>query len=241
MKKVFKIKVITIFPESFLGILNIGVIGKALKKKIWSLEIINPREFSKGKHKSVDDTTAGGGPGMILKSDIVGKAINKAYRNIKDRNKIPLLYLSPKGKPLTQNKIDQLSKKDGMIIICGRYEGIDQRILEYYKVDEYSIGDFILAGGEIAAQAVIESTVRLLPGTLGHKDSVKDESFTNNLLEYPQYTRPKIWNNLKIPDVLLSGDHKKIAIWRRYMAEKLTKRLRPDLWKNYKKNKTIDK
>ena len=178
---------------------------------------------------------------MILKSDIVGKAINKAYRNIKDRNKIPLLYLSPKGKPLTQNKIDQLSKKDGMIIICGRYEGIDQRILEYYKVDEYSIGDFILAGGEIAAQAVIESTVRLLPGTLGHKDSVKDESFTKNLLEYPQYTRPKIWNNLKIPDVLLSGDHKKIAIWRRYMAEKLTKRLRPDLWKKYKKNKTIDK
>ena len=241
MKKVFKIKVITIFPESFLGILKIGVIGKALKKKIWSLEIINPREFSKGKHKSVDDTTAGGGPGMILKSDIVGKAINKAYRNIKDRNKIPLLYLSPKGKPLTQNKIDQLSKKDGMIIICGRYEGIDQRILEYYKVDEYSIGDFILAGGEIAAQAVIESTVRLLPGTLGHKDSVKDESFTKNLLEYPQYTRPKIWNNLKIPDVLLSGDHKKIAIWRRYMAEKLTKRLRPDLWKKYKKNKTIDK
>jgi len=241
MKKVFKIKVITIFPESFLGILKIGVIGKALKKKIWSLETINPREFSKGKHKSVDDTTAGGGPGMILKSDIVGKAINKAYRNIKDRNKIPLLYLSPKGKPLTQNKIDQLSKKDGMIIICGRYEGIDQRILEYYKVDEYSIGDFILAGGEIAAQAVIESTVRLLPGTLGHKDSVKDESFTKNLLEYPQYTRPKIWNNLKIPDVLLSGDHKKIAIWRRYMAEKLTKRLRPDLWKKYKKNKTIDK
>ena len=178
---------------------------------------------------------------MILKSDIIGKAINNAYKNIKDRKKTPLIYLSPRGKPLTQNKINQLSKKDGLIILCGRYEGIDQRISDYYKVDEYSIGDFILAGGEIAAQALIESTVRLLPGTLGHKDSSKEESFNNYLLEFPQYTRPKVWNSLTIPEVLLSGDHKKIALWRKEMAEKLTKKIRPDLWKKYKKNKTIKK
>jgi len=241
MKKNFKVKVITIFPESFPGILKIGVIGKALKNKIWSLKTINPRDFSKGVHKSVDDTTAGGGPGMILKADIVGKAINSAYKNVKDRKKIPLIYLSPRGKPLTQNKINQLSKKDGMILLCGRYEGIDERISEHYKVDEYSIGDFILAGGEIAAQALIESTVRLLSGTLGHKDSSKEESFNSYLLEFPQYTRPKVWNNLEIPEVLLSGDHKKIAFWRKDMAEKLTKKIRPDLWKKYKKNKTIKK
>ena len=241
MKKNFKVKVITIFPDAFLGILKIGVIGKALKNKIWSLKMINPRDFSKGVHKSVDDTTAGGGPGMILKSDILGKAINNAYKNIKDRKKFPLIYLTPRGKQLTQNKISQLSKKDGMIILCGRYEGIDQRVSDYYKIEEYSIGDFILAGGEIAAQALIESTVRLLPGTLGHKNSSIEESFNNDLLEFPQYTRPKIWNNLEIPKVLTSGDHKKIAFWRKDMAEKLTKKIRPDLWKKYKKNKTIKK
>ena len=241
MKKNFKIKVITIFPESFPGILKIGVIGKALKNKIWSLKTINLRDFSKGIHKSVDDTTAGGGPGMILKSDIIGKAINSAYKNIKDREKTPLIYLTPRGKPLTQNKIIQLSKKEGMILLCGRYEGIDERISEHYKVDEYSIGDFVLAGGEIAAQALIESTVRLLPGTLGHKDSSKEDSFNNYLLEFPQYTRPKVWNSLAIPKVFLSGDHKKIARWRKGMAEKLTKKIRPDLWKKYKKNKTIKK
>jgi len=241
MKKNFKVKVITIFPESFPGILKIGVIGKALKNKIWSLKIINLREFSKGIHKSVDDTTAGGGPGMILKSDIIGKAINSAYKNVKDRKKTPLIYLTPRGMPLTQNKIIQLAKRDGMILLCGRYEGIDERISEYYKVDEYSIGDFVLAGGEVAAQALIESTVRLLPGTLGHKDSSKEDSFNNHLLEFPQYTRPKVWNSLEIPKVLLSGDHKKIALWRKDMAEKLTKKIRPDLWKKYKKNKTIKK
>ena len=241
MKKIFKVKVISLFPEAFPGVLNIGIIGKALKKKIWSLKVINPRNFSKGIHKSVDDTTAGGGPGMILKADIVGKAINYSFRNIRNRKNTPLIYLSPRGKPLTQKKITQWSKKDGLIIICGRYEGIDQRVSEFYKIEEYSIGDFILAGGEIASQTVIESIVRLLPGTLGHKDSSKDESFNNGLLEFPQYTRPKVWNNLEIPEVLQSGNHKKIFIWRRQMAEEITKKVRPDLWKNYKKSKTTKK
>ena len=241
MKKIFKVKVISLFPEAFPGVLNIGIIGKALKKKIWSLKVINPRNFSKGVHKSVDDTTAGGGPGMILKADIVGKAINYSFSNIGNRKNTPLIYLSPRGKPLTQKKITQWSKKDGLIIICGRYEGIDQRVSEFYKIEEYSIGDFILAGGEIASQTVIESIVRLLPGTLGHKDSSKDESFNNGLLEFPQYTRPKVWNNLEIPEVLQSGNHKKISIWRRQMAEEITKKVRPDLWKNYKKSKTTKK
>ena len=241
MKNIFKVKVISLFPEAFPGVLNIGIIGKALKKKIWSLKVINPRNFSKGVHKSVDDTTAGGGPGMILKADIVGKAINYSLRNIRNRKNTPLIYLSPRGKPLTQKKITQWSKKDGLIIICGRYEGIDQRVSEFYKMEEYSIGDFILAGGEIASQTVIESIVRLLPGTLGHKDSSKDESFNNGLLEFPQYTRPKVWNNLEIPEVLQSGNHKKIFIWRRQMAEEITKKVRPDLWKNYKKSKTTKK
>ena len=241
MKNIFKVKVISLFPEAFPGVLNIGIIGKALKKKIWSLKVINPRNFSKGVHKSVDDTTAGGGPGMILKADIVGKAINYSLRNIRNRKNTPLIYLSPRGKPLTQKKITQWSKKDGLIIICGRYEGIDQRVSEFYKIEEYSIGDFILAGGEIASQTVIESIVRLLPGTLGHKDSSKDESFNNGLLEFPQYTRPKVWNNLEIPEVLQSGNHKKIFIWRRQMAEEITKKVRPDLWKNYKKSKTTKK
>ena len=241
MKNIFKVKVISLFPEAFPGVLNIGIIGKALKKKIWSLKVINPRNFSKGVHKSVDDTTAGGGPGMILKADIVGKAINYSFRNIRNRKNTPLIYLSPRGKPLTQKKITQWSKKDGLIIICGRYEGIDQRVSEFYKMEEYSIGDFILAGGEIASQTVIESIIRLLPGTLGHKDSSKDESFNNGLLEFPQYTRPKVWNNLEIPEVLQSGNHKKIFIWRRQMAEEITKKVRPDLWKNYKKSKTTKK
>ena len=241
MKNIFKVKVISLFPEAFPGVLNIGIIGKALKKKIWSLKVINPRNFSKGVHKSVDDTTAGGGPGMILKADIVGKAINYSLRNIRNRKNTPLIYLTPRGNTLTQKKITQWSKKDGLIIICGRYEGIDQRVSEFYKMEEYSIGDFILAGGEIASQTVIESIVRLLPGTLGHKDSSKDESFNNGLLEFPQYTRPKVWNNLEIPEVLQSGNHKKIFIWRRQMAEEITKKVRPDLWKNYKKSKTTKK
>jgi len=167
MKKIFKVKVITLFPETFPGVLDIGVIGRALKKKIWSLKTINPRNYTKDNHKSVDDTTSGGGPGMILKADILGKAIDVSLKGIKSKQKIALINLTPRGKPLSQKEIKKFSKKEELIILCGRYEGVDQRVLDFYKFQEYSLGDYVLAGGEVAAQTVIEATVRLLPGTLG--------------------------------------------------------------------------
>jgi len=235
----YKVKVITLFPEIFPGVLGIGNIGRSLKNKIWSLKTINPRKFAKGIHKSVDGTTAGGGPGMILKPEMLSKAISESYKGIKNKSDYPLLYLSPRGKRISQKQVQNFSKKKGVIMICGRYEGIDQRVLDYHNIEEVSIGDFILAGGEVASQAVIESIIRLLPGTLGDDSSKDLESFSNSLLEYPQYTRPKKWKNIEIPEVLLSGHHKKITKWRLEMAEKITKKNRPDLWKNYKKNKTL--
>ena len=241
MKKVFKIKIISLFPESFPGVLGIGVIGRALKNKIWSLVIFNPRDHAKGIHKSVDDTTAGGGPGMILKPDIIGKSVVEAIKGIKFKNKYSFINLTPSGKPLDQKMIKNFSKKDGLVILCGRYEGIDQRVSDYYNFEEYSLGDFILAGGEVAAQSLIEATVRLLPGTLGAKESLQEESFTKGLLEFPQYTRPRAWKSLNIPNELQSGNHQLIADWRLDKSLKLTKKNRPDLWKKYKKSKTIKK
>ena len=238
---IYKVKVVTLFPEIFPGVLGIGNIGRALKNKLWSLKVVNPRKFAKGVHKSVDGTTAGGGPGMILKSEMLSKSILESYKGIKNKSDYPLLYLSPRGKSISQKMIEKLSKKKGVVLICGRYEGVDQRVLDYHNVEEVSIGDFILAGGEVASQAVIESIVRLIPGTLGDDSSKELESFSNDLLEYPQYTSPKKWKNLEIPQVLLSGHHKKIDKWRLEMAEKTTKKNRPDLWKNYKKNKTLSK
>ena len=230
--------VITLFPDLVKDSFNYGVTGRALTSQKILLNTLNPRDFSKGVHKSVDDTTAGGGPGMILKSDILGKAINNAYKNIKDRKKFPLIYLTPRGKQLTQNKISQLSKKDGMILLCGRYEGIDQRVSDYYKIEEYSIGDFILSGGETASFVFIDTVVRLLPGVLGNDNSAKEESFEDYLLEYPQYTKPQNWEGKSPPEVLLSGDHAKIKDWRLSKSEAITRRQRPDLWKKYlnKKN-----
>jgi|TARA_B110000114_G_scaffold123768_1_gene129647 tRNA (guanine37-N1)-methyltransferase len=239
MKKIFKAKVITLFPENFPGILGIGVIGKALKNKLWKLEVIDIRKFGKGNHKKVDDTTAGGGPGMILKADVLGQAIDKSLKGVKDLDKTPIVYLSPRGKSLTQNKVKKISKGDGIILLCGRYEGVDQRVLDKYKIEEISLGDFILAGGEIAAQAVLEATIRLIPGVLGDSDSLDNESFKSDLLEFPQYTRPRSWKNIEIPDVLNSGNHKNIDIWRKDMSKKLTKKIRPDLWEKYKKKQDI--
>jgi tRNA (guanine37-N1)-methyltransferase len=210
MKKIFNTKVITLFPENFPGILGIGVIGKALKNKLWKLEVIDIRKFGKGNHKKVDDTTAGGGPGMILKADVLGLAIDKSLKGVKDLDKTPIVYLSPRGKSLTQNKVKKISKGDGVILLCGRYEGVDQRVLDKYKIEEISLGDFILAGGEIAAQAVLEATIR-----------------------------PRSWKNIEIPDVLNSGNHKNIDIWRKDMSKKLTKKIRPDLWEKYKKKQDI--
>ena len=240
-KNTFKVKVITLFPESFPGVLGVGVIGRALKKKIWSLKLFNPRDYAKDNHKSVDDTTSGGGPGMILRADIIGKAIDASLRGVKEKKKISLINLTPRGKPITQKDIKRFTKKNELIILCGRYEGIDQRVLDFYKFDEYSLGDYILAGGEVAAQTVIEAAVRLLPGTLGDKESLKDESFSQDLLEFPQYTRPRIWKNLKIPEELQSGNHKLISEWRMNNSLKLTQKIRPDLLKKYKKNKTTKK
>ena len=241
MKKIFKVKVISLFPDSFPGLLEIGVIGRALKNKIWSLSIFNPRNYAKGVHKSVDDTTAGGGPGMILKPDIIGKSVAEAIKGIKFKNKYTFINLTPRGKPLDQKTIKKFSNKDGLVILCGRYEGIDQRVSDFYNFEEYSIGDFILAGGEVAAQTLIEATVRLLPGTLGAKESLQEESFSVGLLEFPQYTRPRVWKSLSIPNELQSGNHQLIAEWRIEKSLKLTKKNRPDLWKKYKKNKTTKK
>ena len=237
----YRVKIITVFPDSFPGTLNTGVIGKALKNKIWSLKTINPRKFAKGNYKKVDDTTAGGGPGMLLKADVIGKSIDACYKNIKSNENYPLIYLSPRGIPLKQSKVINLSKMKGINILCGRYEGIDQRLLDFYPIEEVSIGDYVLAGGEIASQVLVESIVRLLPGTLGDIESTTTETFTQDLLEYPQYTRPKKWKNIAIPEVLLSGNHKNINKWRLKQSEKLTQKVRPDLWKNYKKSKTSKK
>ena len=239
MKKIFSVKVITLFPDSFPGTLGLGVIGKAFKNKLWKLQAIDIRNFGKGNHNKVDDTTAGGGPGMILKADVLSGAIDKSLKNIKDKKKMPIIYLSPRGKPLTQSKVKKLSKNDGIILLCGRYEGVDQRALDKYKIEEVSLGDFILAGGEIAAQATLEAIIRLIPGVLGDSESLNNESFSSDLLEYPQYTRPRIWKNIEIPQVLNSGNHKKIDAWRKDMSKKLTKKNRPDLWEKHKKKQDI--
>tara|TARA_B100000787_G_scaffold43327_1_gene30868 strand:- start:500 stop:1240 length:741 start_codon:yes stop_codon:yes gene_type:complete len=239
MKKIFNAKVITLFPEIFPGILGVGVIGKALKNKLWKFQAIDIRKFGKGNHKKVDDTTAGGGPGMILKADVLGLAIDKGLKDIKNTKKTPILYLSPRGKPLTQNKVKALSENDGIVLLCGRYEGIDQRVLDKYKIEEVSLGDFILAGGEIAAQGTLEAIIRLIPGVLGDSESLDNESFKSDLLEFPQYTRPRLWKNLEIPDVLNSGNHKNIDVWRKEMSKKLTKKNRPDLWEKHKKKQDI--
>ena len=238
MKKVFNSKVITLFPESFPGLLGVGVIGKALKNKLWKLQTIDIKKFGKGNYKKIDDTTAGGGPGMILKADVLGPALDKSLKGCEDK-KMPIIYLSPRGKPLTQSKVKKLSKNDGLILLCGRYEGVDQRLLDKYKIEEISLGDFILAGGEIAAQATLEAIIRLIPGVLGDAESLKNETFNSDLLEFPQYTRPRKWKNIEIPEVLNSGNHKNIDIWRKEMSKKLTKRNRPDLWEKYKKKQDI--
>ena len=239
MKKIFKAKVITLFPENFPGLLGAGVIGKALKNKLWKIQTIDIRQFGKGNHKKVDDTTSGGGPGMILKADVLGRALDKSLKSVENKNKMPIVYLSPRGKPLTQKKVKAFSKNEGIILLCGRYEGVDQRVLDKYKIEEISLGDFILAGGEIAAQATLEAIVRLIPGVLGDSDSLKNESFTSDLLEFPQYTRPRLWKNIEIPSVLSTGNHKNIDLWRKDMSQKLTKKNRPDLWEKYKKKQDI--
>ena len=228
-----KFNILTLFPEMFPGPLKYSISGNALKKKIFSIKTSNIRNFSFSKHKSVDDKPFGGGAGMIIKPDVLQNAYDSVKKEIKSK-KIKSIYLTPKGSRLEQKTIEDLCKNDELIIICGRYEGIDQRFLDNNEIEEISIGDYVVSGGEFAAFILIDACIRLIPEVLGNKDSLSHESFENFLLEYPQYTKPSVWRNLKVPDVLLSGDHKKVAEWRKKKAIEITKNTRPDLWKLYK-------
>ena len=228
-----EVKIFTLYPDLFPGPLNMGIYKKAQENKIWNLKVINIREYATDKHSSVDDTPFGGGSGMLLRPDVVAAALDA---NINESE--TTIYLSPKGKKFDQIIAKEFSDKKKLNLICGHFEGIDQRLLETRNIQEYSIGDFILSGGETASFVFIDSIVRLLPGVLGNKKSAKEESFENNLLEYPQYTKPQNWEGKTPPEVLLSGDHGKIKGWRLSQSEAITRRQRPDLWKKYlnKKN-----
>jgi len=234
----WKVKVITLFPEAFPGVLGQSLTGKALQKGLWALEAIDLRQFGIGKHRDVDDTPAGGGAGMVMKADVVGAALEQAQRGTPmDREAWPVIYVSPRGKPFDQATAQRFSKARGMTILCGRFEGVDQRVLDHYEIEEISLGDFVLTGGEIAAQALIDASVRLIPRVLGNTESTEEESFSDGLLEHPQYTRPTEWNGRAIPDILLSGHHANIAKWRSDQSRTLTKERRPDLWRAYLKDR----
>ena len=227
----WRAQIFTLYPEIFPGPLSKGLYGKALLKKLWDLKIVNIRDFAEDKHKTVDDTTFGGGSGMLLKPDVLAKSIDQ---NLKAEEKI--FYLSPKGKKFDQEIAKEFSKEKSLNLICGHFEGVDERILSTRNIEEISIGDFILSGGETASLVILDSILRLLPGVLGNEQSKKDESFENGLLEYPQYTKPQIWEEKSVPEVLLSGDHNKIKDWRLSQSEAITRVRRPDLWEKYKKN-----
>jgi len=226
------VRVFTLYPKLFPGPLNNGLYKKALDNKKWSLKVINIRDYAKDKHKTVDDTPFGGGSGMVMRADVLANSLDK---NTSDKEE-HIVYLSPKGKKFDQIYAKKILKKNTNII-CGHFEGIDQRILETRNIEEISVGDFILSGGEIGAFVIIDSVVRLIPGVLGNVDSLNEETFEKNLLEYPQYTKPQKWEEKHVPSVLLSGDHAKIKHWRLAQSEDITRRRRPDLWKKYKKNK----
>jgi tRNA (guanine37-N1)-methyltransferase len=219
--------VVTLFPELFPGPLAASLAGDALKRGLWSLDIVALRDFGLGRHRQVDDTPAGGGAGMVLRADVVAAALDVARTRAPDA---PAIYLSPRGEPLTQALVNELAAGPGVTLLAGRFEGIDQRVIEARGLREVSIGDYVLSGGELAAMVLIDAVVRLLPGVVGAAASLAEESFEAGLLEYPHYTRPREWEGRAIPEVLLSGDHKRIAEWRRAESERLTRERRPDLW-----------
>ncbi|MBL4539435.1 tRNA (guanosine(37)-N1)-methyltransferase TrmD [Oceanicaulis alexandrii] len=226
----FNASVLTLYPDAFPGPLGVSLLETARKNGLWALETVDIRSFSRHKHASVDDTPAGGGPGMVLRPDVSAAAIDSLPREGR-----PLIYLTPRGKPLTQAMVREWSAGPGVIVFCGRFEGLDQRVIEARGMDEVSVGDAVLAGGEAPAMVLIEACVRLIPGVLGKIESTEDESFEGDLLEYPHYTRPREWEEREIPDVLLSGDHGRIARWRKEQAEDITRLRRPDLWKRYQR------
>jgi tRNA (guanine37-N1)-methyltransferase len=221
----WRASVITIFPDMFPGPLGLSLAGKARQNGIWSLDAIDLRDFATDRHRTVDDTPAGGGPGMVMKPDVIARAIDAVATD--DR---PRLLMSPRGAPLTQRKVAALAEGPGVVVLCGRFEGVDERVIAGRNLEEVSVGDYVLSGGEVAALVLIDGCVRLLPGVMGEAGSLAEESFADGLLEYPQYTRPQVWEGQTIPEVLVSGDHAKVAAWRRAEAERLTGTRRPDLW-----------
>ena len=225
-------RVFTLYPELFPGPFGIGLYKKAIEKKLWSLEVVNIKDYAKDKHKTVDDTPFGGGSGMVMRADVIANSLDK---NIHSKNE-KTIYLSPKGKKFDQDFAKKIMNNN-LNIICGHFEGVDQRLLETRNIEEVSVGDFILSGGEVAAFLIIDTIVRLIPEVLGNSNSLIEETFERSLLEYPQYTKPQKWEKKDVPDVLLSGDHAKIKDWRLVQSEDITRRRRPDLWKKYKKKK----
>jgi tRNA (guanine37-N1)-methyltransferase len=226
----WRASVLTIFPEMFPGPLGMSLAGKAQAAGLWSLDVTDIRDHATDKHRSVDDTPAGGGPGMVMKADVLARALDAAEAGTR-----PRLLMSPRGTPLTQDRVETLARGPGVVVLCGRFEGIDQRLIEARRLEEVSVGDYVLSGGEIGAMALIDACVRLRPGVMGKEASGAEESFSAGLLEYPHYTRPAVWEGRPIPEVLTSGDHAKIDAWRRNEAEKLTRERRPDLWQAYQK------
>ena len=220
----FAANIFTLYPEIFPGALGHGIYQRASEKKIWNLNVTNIRDYALDKHLTVDDKPFGGGSGMIMKADVIDNCLDK------NANKFKTYYLSPRGKIFNQDLALQLSKSEGVNLLCGHFEGIDQRVLDYRNIEEISVGDFILSGGESAAILVLDAIIRLLPGVLGNENSIKEESFNDNLLEYPHYTQPRVWKNLEVPSVLLSGNHGQIKDWRLNQSRSITQRLRPDLW-----------
>ena len=223
--------VLSLFPEMFPGTLAFSIAGKALVNNLWSLNTINIRDFSNDKNGKVDDVPFGGGHGMVLKPEV----LDRALKSVVDHNG-PRIYLSPRGRKFDQSFAKDLSKEKGVVFICGRYEGVDERFLTHNDIQEVSVGDYVLSGGEIGAQLIMDATIRLLPNVIGNSKGLLEESFEGDLLEYPLYTQPRVWNGIEVPEVLLSGDHKKIEIWKIKMSKKITKLKRPDLWSKYIKS-----
>ena len=221
----WRASVLTIFPDMFPGPLGASLAGKARDKGIWSLDPVDLRDYATDKHRTVDDTPAGGGPGMVMKPDVIARAIDAVAADAR-----PRLLMSPRGTPLTQARVAALARGPGVVLLCGRFEGVDERVIAGRGLEEVSIGDYVLAGGELAAMVLVDACVRLLPGVMGREGSMAEESFADGLLEYPQYTRPQVWEDRAIPDVLVGGDHGKVAAWRREAAERLTQARRADLW-----------